>query len=120
MTVPLSIQEQLRQSYFMPVHMIAVLVGVSRSDEVWLVDAVGNPTKQAFPDNNHANYDCVQMRDFLLKFGLLEANIYHLQDPSERAINALYIELLEKLMAGRKADPPVDYLVIHCFSANGI
>ena len=120
MTVPLSIQEQLRQSCFMPAHMIAVLVGISRSDEVWLADAVGNPTRQAFPDNRLANQDCAQMRDFLLKFGVLEANIHHLADPSEHATNTVYIELLEKLMAGKKRDPPEDYLIIHCFSANGI
>ena len=60
------------------------------------------------------------MRDFLLKFGLPEENIYHLADPSEHATNTVYIELLEKLMRGRKKDPPVNYLMIHVFSANGI
>ena len=120
MTVPLSIQEQLRQSYFMPTHMIAILVGISRSDEVWLTDGDGEPAGQAVPDNPHADQDCVQMRDFLLKFGLPEENIHYLQDPSEHAANCAYMDLLEQLTAGRRADPPEDYLVVHCFSASAI
>ena len=60
------------------------------------------------------------MKDFLLKFGVPSNNIFHLQDPSEHATNQAYIDLVEKLLDGRKCDPPEDFLVIHIFSANGL
>ena len=59
------------------------------------------------------------MRECLLKFGVLEENIYNLMDASEHATNSVYIELLEKLAKGAKKDPPVNYLVMHCFSGAG-
>ena len=60
------------------------------------------------------------MRDCLMKFGIPETNIYNLIDPSEHATNTVYIELVEKLIKGSKKDPPVDYLVMHCFSGVGV
>ena len=55
-----------------------------------------------------------------MKFGVPEPNIYNLIDPSEHATNTVYIELIEKLIKGAKKDPPVDYLVMHCFSGVGV
>ena len=59
------------------------------------------------------------MKECLLKFGVPKANIYNLMDPSEHATNSVYIELIEKLNKGAKKDPPVNYMVIHCFSGAG-
>ena len=60
------------------------------------------------------------MRECLLKFGVPEANIFNLMDPSEHATNTTYIELIEKLIKGSSKDPPINYLVMHCFSGIGV
>ena len=59
------------------------------------------------------------MRECLLKYGVLEQNIYNLMDATEHTTNSVYIELLEKLAKGAKKDPPINYLVMHCFSGAG-
>ena len=55
MTRPLSIQEQLRQSCFEPAHYIAILIGISRTEQIWQADFMGNPVSQAFPNNDSAS-----------------------------------------------------------------
>ena len=56
------------------------------------------------------------MRECLLKFGVPAINIYTMIDPIEHATNTVYIELVEKLAKGAKKDPPINYMVMHCFS----
>ena len=51
MTTPLSVQEQLSQSYFRPTTAIAILLAISNYDQVWTADEEGSPQTQAFPDN---------------------------------------------------------------------
>ena len=60
------------------------------------------------------------MKDFLLKFGVKEENIHLLDNPTEGETRKLYMQILRKLVAGRKKSPQEDYLVIHTFAGHGV
>ena len=65
MTTPLSVQEQLSQSFFRPTTSVAIFLANSSYDQVWTADEDGNPAAQAFPDNNQAISDTVQIRSLI-------------------------------------------------------
>ena len=65
MTTPLSVQEQLSQSFYRPTTSVAILLANSSYDQVWTTDEEGNPETQAFPDNNQAISDAVQIRTLI-------------------------------------------------------
>jgi len=57
-------------------------------------------------DIGQAERDCLDMKEFLLKFGVLEENIHLLINPCEADTTRLYNKtILEKIKDGRKKSP---------------
>ena len=116
MTTPLSVQEQLRQSYFIPQNIIALLFATTSFDQVWVKDADGNAMDQALPDNGQAVQDCSDMSDFLRKFGVTEKDTYYLENASVQQTVKMYKSIVQKLTFAKQQNPPEDILIIHNFS----
>lgn len=45
------------------------------------------------------------MKELLMKFGIENENIHMLENPKEAAVKKLYMQILKKLVAGRKKSP---------------
>lgn len=43
-----------------------------------------------------------------------------LENPKEAAVKKLYMQILKKLVAGRKKSPQEDFLIIHTFAGHGV
>ena len=64
----------------------------------------GEP-RQVMADIGQSERDCQDMKNFLLKFGVLEENIHLQINPSEADTKKLYMTVLKKIMMGRKKSP---------------
>ncbi len=96
-----------------------VLFGQTEFDSVEMLGPDGNP-KPAMANIPQASKDCEDMKQFMLKFGALPENIFLLDNPSEKETRALYMKILKKLVAGRKAVPVENFLVLHVFAGHGV
>ena len=106
--------------WFIPDHTLAVYFGMSHFNQV--LKEKNGQWEPMMLDIPQAKKDCDDLRVCLEKFNIKsEEQVYDLSnDPSSALVMEKLIEIKNKLIAGKEAKPPVNYLVIFFFAGHGI
>ena len=128
MAKPLSVQEQIKQLWFIPHKTLLVLFSMTRFDAVLKTEGGGlgagaDATKPAaaYAPLPAAETDCDDLRACLAEYDITdEADIYRLADPTEMETRHVFEQLDLRLAHGRDSKPRVNYLVICLFAGHGV
>ena len=119
MSEPLTIQEQMRQTNFIPNEILLVLLDITNYDTVWH-DNNGNP-KQQMTDVPQASKDCEDMKVAFLRFGVKQDNIVEFPDKTYMGIRATYKKkVADRLGEGKRTRPRTNYFVVHVLAGHGV
>ena len=122
--LPLTVQEELKLSWFTPDHVIGVFLGTSKYDAVVKKGPLheGQPAEQILNDIPSAKEDCNKLKRCLQNDYMLSAdNVYDLSNnPTEKEVEVTLRAVLERVKSGRKQKPQVKYLMMVLLAGHGL
>ena len=118
MAIPLTLQEQLKETYFVPDYKLVVCCATSKYDAVSRIDENGK-TVQALDDLPSCKDDCAALRIALAKYHITDTgpgDIYRIEDnPSAEHKDAILLSIKKRL----RDNPHKNFLIVFVLAGHG-
>ena len=121
MTKPFDLREQESQNWFRPKHRKAVLFAQSKFDAVQMIDSQKFTFRQVYSDLNDVQSDCIKLRQCLVKFEIMDQDIYDLSDnPTMQQVGKVFDSISKELRESKKKKPADKHLLVFLFAGHGV
>ena len=119
MVEPLTLQEQMKETYFVPDYRLVVYCAASHYDAVWKRDRHSN-VAQALPDLPLSEHNCTTLRAALEKYDFVDTGpggVYNLDDDPTKADADEVVFSIRKRLTD---NPQKNFIIVYILSGHGI
>ena len=119
MTEPLTVNEQLRESYFEPDHKLVVYFATDKFDEVWKVDRMGEIV-QFYANLTECKKDCKTFKNAMKEYKITDTgpeDIYNMDsNPKDDTIK----ETVKEIKIRLRDNPDKNFLIFYILAGHGM